>query len=231
MGKSKINQKALEQAFNEIEISLPKVEINEGFKVAVMSSSLIESEHWKQFWALIKKIFENGEENFDNKYFVPIMTQFQANLFDEIYSDYQVFEKQKDAIKKDFFESKYFVFSTVNNTFRIKPTEIENYVTKLFFLPKVFLKTYESENKKMELIIENLQNKRRTFTIVLMKKIKEIEFKTKNNIPKPKQIECVILANRELKEFAENELIDENGYPTLLLISIRNAYKSQKKSL
>jgi len=88
--------------------------------------------------------------------------------------------------------------------------------------------------KEFQVMIKNLteeKDKRRTFPIELMKKIKEIENKNKKVIPKPTQIDCVVLANREVHFCDESDLIYELGTPKQLAISIRDSYKAQKKTL
>ena len=64
-----------------------------------------------------------------------------------------------------------------------------------------------------------------------MKKTKEIELRDKKNTPRPTQIDCIILANQELKIYEPEALIDEYGKHTQLLISIRDSYKKQKNAL
>jgi hypothetical protein len=115
-------------------------------------------------------------------------------------------------------------------------------VNKMFDIPQMitFLLTGELkklrirykkaiEGRKME--FSNEINKRRTFALELLKKVKEIEASTRKQIPRPTQTDCVVLANRKIKSFKEIDLIDEYGKPTDLLISIRNSYKSQKNTL
>lgn len=84
---------------------------------------------------------------------------------------------------------------------------------------------------KEEKKVAEEKDKRRTFTIKLMNKIKQIERNNKNAIPRLTQVECVILANRELHIYDESDLIDKFGTPKQLVISIRDSYKAQKNSL
>jgi hypothetical protein len=86
---------------------------------------------------------------------------------------------------------------------------------------------YERKIAATEKKLLDMEDNGRTFSITLMRKIKQIE----KSIPKPTQSACVILANRELKVFPESDLIDEYGKPTQLLLSIRDSYKAQKKKL
>lgn len=90
-------------------------------------------------------------------------------------------------------------------------------------------KTSEKLNE-IQKTVEEYENIRRTFPLRLLRKIKEIESTTRNDIPKPTQLECLILANRELKLFTEEDLFINGNY-TQTALSIRDSYKAQKKNL
>lgn len=90
---------------------------------------------------------------------------------------------------------------------------------------------HEENIKELELktmMLNEEKNKRRTFPIEFMRKIKKIETITK---PKPTQIQAIVKANETLKLYEPSDLINEYGKPTQLAISIKDSYKAQKKSL
>ena len=137
-------------------------------------------------------------------------------------------------VTKRFFELYPYLKTQLKN----KSSLVEYYSTEKFqrLMMLIDLKgaQFELKETRIELDESNselsiLKNQRRTYSIELMKKIKEIET---TKIPKPNQTQCIIFANREINEFDESDLIDfVTGKPKQLLVSIRDAYKSQKKSL
>lgn len=90
------------------------------------------------------------------------------------------------------------------------------------------IENLKNEHLEIEKKLNKLRNKRRKYPIEFMEKIKEIELTAK---PKQSQINCVILANRELEIYNETELLDFNNMPSQLAYDIMESYKAQKNKL
>jgi hypothetical protein len=88
---------------------------------------------------------------------------------------------------------------------------------------------FHSDPFSMAKTLEENENKRRTFPIKLLREIKKIETTT---FPKPTQIKCLILANKNLKIYDEDDLIDvKTKKMKPFANNIIKAYKTQKKKL
>lgn len=196
----------------------------------------------------IEKYFNNTEINELNLFAVK-----HIQIVKELYRDLKTYKKLVIIDEKMSWEDgNYYVIYLANLFLErmayyilelFKPFIGDKYYceTMHFFFGELqeLLKGYEVLNKKTEpdqisdlkreLISE--QNKRRTFPIELLRKTKEIEEREKKSIPKPTQVDCIILANRELKKYDEADLLDKGNNPTQFLLSIRDTYKAQKKTL
>jgi len=94
---------------------------------------------------------------------------------------------------------------------------------------KSIIELYSLSEKYKEQI-NKIENTDRTYKYSLMLRIKELELKTSNDKPKPTQAQLVVMANRELRIYDEEEL-RINGKPTEFCLSIKNSYKAQKNKL
>lgn len=86
--------------------------------------------------------------------------------------------------------------------------------------------TNKDDHEKLQEKLDEERNKRRTYPIEFLRKVKSIDIK---NIYTQKQ--CIIEANRELGTFKEEDLLDKNNDPTEFLIGLRRSYRAQKNSL
>ncbi len=209
------------------------------------------------------KFFLSQNKKFDNPLLEKVFTQKEINKIDKDFNNFYrlvydhclddelklLLKKLKKRLRLNYYThmllevgatSIYAQLSkkdiSIKKDQELRAVAIWDAKMKLFFFADVVIAFAFGDKdilNDLRTELNRVINLRRTYDVELLKKIKEIELEKRKVIPKPTQIECVILANRELKEkhFKESYLVDDYGHPTQLAINIRDAYKSQKKSL
>ena len=130
-----------------------------------------------------------------------------------------------EALLKDFVISKTEKLNIIDVQIlkELEPMEAFQYMRGFLHSSKIGNFLIDEFKKKLDFE----ENKRRTYDLKLMRKIKEIEIVNKG---KTGQLECILLANKEIKSFEESILF-KDGFYTQLAHTIRESYRKQKKKL
>jgi hypothetical protein len=107
---------------------------------------------------------------------------------------------------------------------KVNYNNLMNSFREYFVVPRFIVAILQNKSKDLE----ELLNKRRTYSLELMKMAKEIETTVK---PKPTQEQAILWANEKLNIYNKSLLIDKYDKPTQFFIDLKNSYRAQKKSL
>ena len=133
-----------------------------------------------------------------------------------------------ETILQEFFWDELINYKKIFKLDRISGTTLLQLAANFYENWILINRILDEEIENAMSIIRKFEDKGRTFPKEFMRKIKEIETTKK---PKPTQVECIILANKELNIYNSTDLLNQDGFPTQFCISIRDSYKSQKKDL
>lgn len=228
----KLPQRVKNKWKKEFDLKIEKVKDKIDLINHIFNSPLIKELFWKEFESFFSNysnVLKISDILISRKKDLQIIFE---KLFYKKISEAHIFLNNLRQI----YEAHGKIFN--QNMLEISADFYKSEIKEIFMIPNLFVdvlrlndKTWGEQMKEVNQKLSIEQNKRRTFNLEFLQKIKEIEIKTKSDIPKPTQSECVILANKELNEFNYTDLIDEYHKPTELLLSIRNSYKAQKKTL
>lgn len=200
----------------------------------------IFNEKFEETYSIISKIEPTAFDDTLKKdllinSFMMIQKELRNN-FDYYFTKKKIILKEKKhVIGKESIVILDRTFGSKTKQYTLLENEAKDLVGEYFLLSYGFmlplLKILREKNLITQSELEKMEmkaNAGRTYDFNFMKKIKEIETTEK---PKPKQFQAIIKANKLLKKYNESDLICGNGFPTQLLINIRDSYKVQKKDL
>ncbi len=215
--------------------------LNNTIKTIKESEYCFEVQLWDLIEGYFNKNYPHLENNIGDKFRYNLLRlHIYNNLHERIFLSGRYFFEEGESFS-------YFGYLNIppyldDKTLKLNEQRTITTIKEIALIPIILFgnsiawEEYFNDYKESRELIKNLseniineKNKRRTHDIKLLQKMKKIETTT---TPKPKQLECLIKANRILKKYPEQYLLDvATGKPTQKAVDIINSYKSQKKDL